>query len=124
MAHNRKVTILENITHYLTAFIIILKGFDKIENPEKVAYAIVFLVIGTCIILGTIFHHKAKRLFKHFKAYVFALEAVVMSLVGYLFMSEGKQFIQYVCFASVVGFVIALVVYIRKSKRMAETHFS
>ena len=110
--------ILENMTHYLTALVIIIKGLDKIETPGKLWVSIVFLTIGVLIVLGTIFHHKAEKLLKHFKAYVFAFEAVVMAIVGYLYMKDGKQMIQYVCFAASLMFLVALVVYIKNRKRI------
>ena len=120
----KKLAILEKITHYLTAFVIILKGADKVSDPEKTGFGIALLLIGSFIVLGTIFHHKAEKALKHFKAYVFALEAVVMSIVGYLYMAEGKQFIQYVCFLASIIFLVALIIYIRKRKNITETHFS
>ena len=124
-APSKKSAILESITHYLTAIVVILKGIDKIDTPGKIWAGIVFLFIGILIVAGTLFHHKAEKLLKHFKAYVFALEALVMSIVGVLYMKEGKQFIQYACFATVLGFIIALVVYIRKNgRKVTETHFS
>lgn len=120
----RRLAILESFTHYVTAFVILLKGVAKLEDPQKMGVAIVFFIIGLLIILGTVFHHKAGKLLKHFKAYIFALEAIVIAIVGYLYMSEGKQFIQYVCFAASLMFVIALVVYIsRIRKGISETHF-
>jgi hypothetical protein len=110
--------LLENMTHYLTAMVVILKGLDKLGMPGKTWVSVIFLLMGTMIIAGTIFHHKAEKLLKHFKAYVFVFEAIVMGIVGYLYMKDGKQFIQYVCFAASIMFVVALVVYIKKSKGM------
>lgn len=115
---HKRLAFLENMTHYLTALVIILKGLDKIETPGKLWVSIVFLTLGVLIVLGTIFHHKAEKLLKHFKAYVFAFEAIVMAIVGYLYMKDGKQMIQYVCFAAALMFLVALIVYINKRKRM------
>ena len=58
MALNKhKAERFENLAHYLAAFVRFLKGVDKIENPEKVAWYS-FNVIGTAIALGNYFHHK------------------------------------------------------------------
>jgi hypothetical protein len=114
---------LENIAHYMTAFVIFMKGFDKIEQPGKLGFAVLFIAIALLIVSGTIFHHRAERMLRHFKAYVFVFEAIVMSIVGYLYMKEGKQMIQYVCFASALVFLVALVIYITKTKgKPAEHH--
>jgi hypothetical protein len=112
----KKLVLLENMTHYLTAMVVILKGFDKINIPGKLWYGVLFLGIGILIIGGTLFHHKAEKLLKHFKAYVLIFEAIVMTTVGYLYWKEGKQLIQYVCFAAAAMFVVALVIYIRKKR--------
>ena len=118
---SRKVIILENVTHYFTALVVLLKGFDKIDHG-KAGVGIVFIVIGIIIVSGTLLHHKAAKLLRHFKAYVFALEAIVMGIVGYMYAQDGKQFIQYVCYFASAMFVVALVVYIKRSK--SELHLS
>ena len=105
---------LESIAHYLTAFVVLMKGVDKIDKPGKLWFGIVFIFIALLIVFGNIFHHRAEKILRHFKAYVFVLEAIVISIVGYLYMKDGKQMIQYVCFASAFVFMIALVIYIKK----------
>lgn len=115
----KRLALLENFTHYVTAFVIVMKGLDKVETPGKVGYALVFFLIGILIIAGTAFHHKAERLLKHFKAYVYVLEAVVMSIVGYLYAKDGKAMIQYVCFAAAAMFIVALVIYVRKGSKVS-----
>jgi predicted MFS family arabinose efflux permease len=112
---------LENMTHYLTALVIIMKGLDKLGVPGKTWVSVIFLLMGILIVLGTIFHHKAEKLLRHFKAYVFAFEAIAMAVVGYLYLKDGKQFIQYVCFAASIMFVIALVVYFRRRKKLVHS---
>jgi hypothetical protein len=112
----KRLVLLENMTHYLTAIVIILKGTDKINTPGKLWYGVLFLSFGLLIIAGTLFHHKAEKVLKHFKAYVLIFEAIVMTTVGYLYAKEGKQFIQYVCFAAAAMFAVALVIYIRKKR--------
>ena len=115
-SHTHKAERFENIAHYLAAFTVVMKGLDKIENPEKVGVGLLFLLIGVAIALGTFFHHRASKLLKHFKAYVLVFEIIIMSVVGYMYMAEGKRYLQYVCFLTVVLFFVALVVYIRKRK--------
>jgi len=119
----KRIHILENVTHYLTAFVVLLKGFDKL-SAGKPAIGIMFCVFGLVILLGTLFHHKAARLLRHFKAYVFSLEAITIGTIGYLYMAEGKQLIQYVCFFAAAMFVVALVVYLRKRSHTTELHLN
>lgn len=118
----KRAMFLDNIAHYLAALVVILKGLDKIDVPGKTGVAVIFLLIGILIILGTVFHHKAQKLLKHFKAYIFSFEAIVMTIVGYLYVKEGKQLIQYVCFAAAIMFVVALIVYLKKVRQNPATH--
>jgi hypothetical protein len=110
-----RVARFENIAHYLTAFVVFLKGLDKFDLG-KTGIGILFMTIGAFIVFGTLFHHKAEKWLRHFKAYVFLLESIVMAVVGYLYMKDGKQYIQYVCYATSVVFIVALIIYIRKVK--------
>ena len=106
--------LLETITHYLTAFVVLMKGFDKLTTPGKTGVGILFLGIDLFIFAGTIFHHKFERLLRHFKAYTFGLEAIVVFIIGYLLIKEGKTLIPYAYFFASVMFVVALIVYLRK----------
>lgn len=110
----KRAALMETIAHYLTAFVVLLKGFDKVQVDGKGTYGIILIVIGVLIVLGTVFHHRAEKYLKHFKPMVFILEAIVMAIVGYLYMKDGKQFIQYVCFATSVVFVVATIIYFSK----------
>ena len=47
---------------------------------------------------------------------IFVIEFVVLSIVGYLYLKEGKAYIQYVCFASAIMFLIAFIVYMKNLK--------
>jgi FtsH-binding integral membrane protein len=119
---SRRVALLETIGHYLTAFVVLLKGFDKLSVPGKLPYAMVLIVIGLIIAFGTIFHTKFEKTLKHFKGIIFLLEAVTMVVVGYLYLKDGKELIQYVCFAAAGMFVIAAVVYFTKKRHTVSDH--
>jgi hypothetical protein len=112
----KRLMFLETMVHYMTAFIVILKGIDKVTIPGKAVYGIIFLAIGVLILLGTIFHHRAGKYLKHLKPMVFILEAIVIGLVGYLFLKEGKNYLQYLCFFAALMFVVATIVYLVKNK--------
>src|SRR5690242_17178410 len=111
--HNKRTTILLNVAHYLTALVILLKGLSKIGIPGKEWIAIVSIFVAVSIVLGTIFHHRFEKTLRHFKAYTYAVEALVLSMVGYLYIKEGKQFLQYACFFASAMFIVALIIYIR-----------
>jgi hypothetical protein len=110
---------LESIAHYMTAIVVFMKGLDKIDRPGKLLYAIIFMVIGILIVLGTVFHHRFDRHLRHFKGFVLIFEAIVMAIVGYLYMKDGKQYIQYACFLTSIGFIIATIIYFTRPKSAA-----
>ena len=112
----------ETITHYLTAFVVFMKGLDKVAMPGKMLYGITFLMIAALIIFGTVFHHRFERHLKHFKGFVFVFEAIVMGVVGYLYLKEGKQYIQYVCFLTAVAYSVVATVYFWKAKTAASNN--
>jgi FtsH-binding integral membrane protein len=103
--------------------VVILKGADKIVIPEKFWFALFLLVVGTVILLATIFHHKAQKQLRHLTGIVSILEAMVMSVVGYLYLSDGKVYLPYVCFGAALMFLIAAVIYFTKHKNTSvRTH--
>lgn len=112
----KRVAILGTIAHYLTAFVVLLKGFDKLAVPGKVGFAIVLIVIGLIILFGTIFHHRFEKALKHFAGVIALLEAITMGIVGYLYMKDGKELIQYVCFFAAGMFLIAAVIHFTNPK--------
>lgn len=114
---SKRVAVLETIGHYLTAFVVLLKGFDKLGVPGKTAYAIILVAIGLIILTGTIFHHRFEKSPKHFKGVIFLLEALTMGIVGYLYAKDGKEFLPYVCYLASAIFVLAAVIYFSKAKR-------
>ena len=119
---SKRVTILGTIAHYLTAFVVLLKGFDKLVVPGKVGYAVVLIVIGLIILLGTILHHRFEKIVKHFHGIVALLEAITMAIVGYLYLKDGKELVQYACFFATGMFLIAAILHFTKSKSIASNH--
>jgi FtsH-binding integral membrane protein len=119
---SQRVALLGTVAHYLTAFVVLLKGFDKLGVEGKTPYAVVLIVIGLIILLGTIFHHRFEKTLKHFKGIISVLEAITMAIVGYLYLKDGKQLIQYVCFFAAAMFLIAAIIYFTKEKSTALKH--
>jgi len=107
----------EAITHILTGVTVTLKGIDKIENPEKLWYGLILILIGVCILTIGVFHHQIEHKIRNAKVIVFLGEAIVLSIVGYLYLHEHKTYIQYVCFTASLGFLIAaLYTLLKKNK--------
>src|SRR3954471_11992175 len=95
----KRAQFLANIGHFLTAVVIAMKGLDKVELGKPVIGSIL-VVIALIIATGTILHHRMEKYLKHFVAVIYISEAIVMSIVAYLYMKDGKQYIQYACLAA------------------------
>jgi hypothetical protein len=113
---------LETFGHHVTAFVIILKGADKAEIPGKFWIGLLFILLGIFIVLGTTLHHKWQRWLKHLKAYIMVIEAVVLAIVGYMYMNDGAKYLQYVCWAASLIFIVAIIVYLRKVPKHQASH--
>jgi phosphoglycerol transferase MdoB-like AlkP superfamily enzyme len=111
---SKRAALLESIAHYLTAFVVLLKGIDKLNVPGKGPFAITLILIALFIFFGTAFHHRFEKAFRHLKGYVALLESIVMSMIGYLYLKDGKMMLQYVCFGASLLFLVAAIVYFSK----------
>ena len=80
------------------------------------------IVIGLIILFGTIFHHRFEKALKHFAGVIALLEAITMGIVGYLYMKDGKELIQYVCFFAAGMFLIASVIHFTNPKARTSKH--
>lgn len=118
---SKRVAILEAVTHYLTALVVLLKGIDKLD-AGKMFFGMFFVAVGLFIVFGTIFHHRFERALRNFKGYVFLLESIVSIMVGYVYLKDGKNFIQYIFFAAALMFLIAAIIHFRKTKSSPSHH--
>jgi hypothetical protein len=119
---SKRAARIEAAVHYLTAFVVFMKGIDKIETPGKTVFGLIFIAIALLIVFGTIFHHRFERLLKYFKTYTFIFEAIVWSIMGYLYLKEGRNYIQYACFFAAIGYFIVGLFFIRKTKSLTTHH--
>lgn len=107
----------EAISHIVTGIVVILKGVDKVEHPDKLWLGIILILIGALISSIGLFHHRVEHYIKNIKPFVFLCESAVMGIVGYIYMHDNKAYIQYACFAASVGFLIAAILNIAKKKK-------
>jgi len=114
---NQKKIPREIISHIVTGLVVILKGIDKIGYPEKLWLAIMLILIGGIILSIGVFHHQIEPRLRNVKALVFICEGVVMGIVGYIYMHDGKSYIQYVCFVASIGFLVATLITLFKKKK-------
>ncbi len=117
----KKNPVLEKFAHYLTAFVVILKGIDKAEHFHEHPFVSIFLILlGVILLLATVFHHTLEKKVKEFKTVLFTCEGLSLLLVSYYFFASGKKLLPSVYLACGIAFLImAYVFYLRKSRRLA-----
>ena len=118
-AIKRRREALQKFVHFLTAFVIALKGVSKLEHASKyLPFIIVFFIAALFIVLGALFHHRLAHRFRYFDAFFFAIEAIVLFLVAYLHARDGATALQYVIGASALMYLVAIVIFVMKKRRV------
>ena len=111
MEKEAKKSLLERIAHLLAALTIFLKGVTILGVPGKIPAAFLFMFIGLLFLALAVFHGPIKGKLMHLKSAIFALEALVIGLIGYLYWKEGKIYLPYVYFAACLAYVMLAVFY-------------
>jgi hypothetical protein len=121
---NRRAGIAVKVAHFLTAFTVFTKGLAKLEHPHGYELIIAFLFVSAAYIVAiTVFHDRLHEHVKLLDASVYAIECVVMSIVTWLYASEGKHLLQYFTGAAALLFAVALVVrLVRRGSRREAAH--
>lgn len=95
---------LESFSHILTGAAIAMKGISKLEHPETIWAGLLLLFIAAGFILIGLLHHRLQRA----RPLAYLGEALVMGIVGYVFLHEGKTYLPWISFGtSLVFFILA-----------------
>jgi hypothetical protein len=109
---------LQKLVHFLTAFTLALKGFSKLEHPEGYWPIIIFFFASAAYIVAvTLLHDRLHHHERWITASIYALEAVAMTAMAAVYLSEGKRALGTVASLAPVGFVVALIVHLRRTRR-------
>lgn len=107
---NRRAERLRMLVHFITAFVLILKGISKVEHPEGYEILIAVAFVGGAVILaGTLLHHQIARRFRYFGVAVFLIEALTYTIVGVISISHATRAIHYMWFMAAMGFTVSAV---------------
>lgn len=122
--NSKHAAIAEKFGHYLTGFLVILKGIDKSEHFSEHPFVVVLLLIlGSFIITATYFHHFFEKKVKEFKTIIHITEGLVLLLVTYYYFEEGKKALPFAFLvASIANFVAAFVLYKKKISATRQQH--
>lgn len=79
---------LKKIGHLVSGFVIVLKGYTKIEE-QKLELGIVLVLLGLLFASFAVFHEKISWIRKH-EPWLLWLEGAALALVAYSYFSAGK----------------------------------
>ena len=107
---------LSSIYHFVVAFILITKGFDKIQHHHSfIGWTI--LLLG-CIILGYFISAKiSKRNHSSLEIVIHFFESIALFLTSYVYFEEGKTWLPYVTLFAGIGFLITTILHFKKHKK-------
>jgi hypothetical protein len=110
--------VLPKIVHFLTALTLLLKGISKLDHPEGYWPVILFFFASAAYILViTILHDRLHHHERALTASVYAIESAVTATVAWLYAHEGKKGLPWAAGFAAIMFAVALVVYLRKTRR-------
>lgn len=103
---------LATITHFLTAFVILMKGIAKAEHFHGHEALVIFLFAAAAYIgVGAAIHHRFHgRSGELIQASFYLVEAVICVLIGRYSAAEGAKMLPYAFHAAAAGFTVALAV--------------
>ncbi|HYO77048.1 MAG TPA: hypothetical protein VE010_11345 [Thermoanaerobaculia bacterium] len=108
---------LQKLVHFLTAFTLALKGFSKLDHPEGYwPVIILFFASAAYIVVVTLLHDRLHHHERWISASIYALEAVAMAIMAAVYLSEGKRALGTVATLAPIGFTIALIVHLRRTR--------
>lgn len=104
---------LRKYSHLLAAFIIFLKGYDKMDQGDSgfwVFYSLVFIFL-----IIVIFHGFLAKRIKWIDAILYGLEAIIIFYIAYGYFSKGKTALPLLYVLAGLLYIVAAVVMSRRN---------
>jgi FtsH-binding integral membrane protein len=107
---------LLSIHHSIVAFILITKGFDKIQNHHSfIGWTI--LLLGIIILIYFIFIKLSRKKHSLLELIIHLFESTALFLTTYVYFQEGKTLLPYVTLIAGIGFLIATFIHLIEHKK-------
>jgi hypothetical protein len=115
--------ILQKVIHFLTALTLLLKAFAKMEHPHGYELIITFFLVSTIyIIVITLLHDRLHAHLRLLDASVYGIECVATGIVAWLYLQEGKHYLQWLMAFASLMFLVALIVRLVKNPPADHDH--
>jgi hypothetical protein len=106
---------LGKLVHALTALVIFLHGFDKLDKGEPGYW--IFFLLGLLVVGLMIFHHRLAQRFRAVDSIFHIIEAIVLLIIAYEYYHHGAWGLQYGYALAAVGHIIGAILKAKKSSR-------
>ena len=107
---------LVTVYHFVVAFILITKGFDKIQHHHSfIGWTI--LLLGFIILLYFINTKISNKNHSSLELVIHFFESIALFLTSYVYFQEEKTWLPYVTLAAAIGFLITTLVHFKKHKK-------
>lgn len=105
---------IDSVVHFLLGSTLLLKGYDKFHH-HNILGALMFLF--GIIVMGYFFYLVLKQ--QHNRTMhimILLFEALVSLFIAYIFIEEGKKYVQYGFILAAIGFLLAAYITFSKKK--------
>ena len=106
---------LRKFGHLMAAFIIFLKGYDKMDQGDSGFW--VFYSLGFIFLIIVLFHDFLAKRIKWIDAILYGLEAIIISYIAYGYFSKGKIALPMLYVVAALLYIVAAVVMSRRNIR-------
>ena len=104
------------IAHLLTGFVLVLKGYAKITDHYPATGSII-LLFGLAI-FGYVYYEKRQRVHSpYLQMLVHFFEGLALLFTTYVYIDEGKTYIQYATLAAGIGMFVTVYILYKKQKK-------
>jgi hypothetical protein len=87
---------LQTAGHYVTGFVILIDGFELLENGAKHrSFGLAFCLAGLVFIAVTALHAKLEARFRHAQTVLYFVESLVLAGIAFLYAIDGKVGLPY-----------------------------
>lgn len=106
---------LRKYSHLLAAFIIFLKGYDKMAQGDRGYW--VFFSLGFIFLVIVVFHNWLANRIKWIDAILYSLEAIIIFYIAYGYFSKGKTALPLMYVLAGLLYIVSAVVMSRRNMR-------
>lgn len=107
---------LLSIKHFIVAFILMTKGYMKIEHHHDVI-GWTILLFGFIVLAYFVYTKFSNEDHTKLELLIHSFESIALFLTAYVYLEEGRHFLPYVAALAAIGFLIAVIMHLLKHQK-------